>query len=173
MVRLWLARRRGDLPAVAEEAQRLFAPAEATDATRLGLGEDLRAQAMITLGIAEVYAERLEDAGRHLEQGVALARRIGRPYLELTGLVHSAVVAQWRSFTLGAQRSRQAIELARRHGWGEDQVVGIAYAMLGAALLVQGWLAEAEPWFERAELTLRTEAEPRHRDLPLLCPLGP
>jgi LuxR family maltose regulon positive regulatory protein len=97
MVRLWLARRRGDLPAVAEEAQRLFAPAEATDATRLGLGEDLRAQAMITLGIAEVYAERLEDAGWHLEQGVALARRIGRPYLELTGLVHSAVVAQWRS----------------------------------------------------------------------------
>jgi LuxR family maltose regulon positive regulatory protein len=69
-------------------------------------------------------------------------------------------VAQWRSFTQGEQRSRQAIELARRHGWGEDQAVGVAYAMLGAALAVQGRLEEAEPWLERAGPTLRTEAEP-------------
>ena len=29
---------------------------------------------------------RFAEAERHLEQGVALARRIGRPYLEFNGL---------------------------------------------------------------------------------------
>lgn len=160
IVRLTLARRRGDLPAVAGQADRLFAAVEAADAAQVGPGEELRALAVITLGIAEVYAARLGDADRHLEQGVALARRIDRPYLELTGLAHGALVATWRSYVLGERRSRRAIELARRHGWGEDPTAGVAYALLGGALAGQGRLAEAEPWLERAARTVRTEAEP-------------
>ena len=93
VVRLLLARQRGDLPAVAEEAQRLQAMAEAPDAARPGLGEDLRALALISLGITEYWAARFEEAERHLEQGVALARRIGRPYLEFIGLAHQAAIA--------------------------------------------------------------------------------
>ena len=73
---------------MAEQAQRLLAPAWAADSARLGLGEDLRALALINLGIAELWTGRFEDADRHLEQGIALARRIGRPFLELTGLAH-------------------------------------------------------------------------------------
>jgi LuxR family maltose regulon positive regulatory protein len=160
IARLGLARRRGDLPAAAGQADRLLEAVEAADAMQLGPGEDLRALAVISLGIAEVHAARLEDADRHLEQGVALARRIGRPYLELAGLAHGALVATWRSYVLGERRSRQAIELARRHGWGEDQNAGVAYALLGGALVGQGRLTEAEPWLERAAGTLRTEAEP-------------
>ena len=64
---------------MAEEARRLQAAAEAPDAAQPGLGEDLRALALINLGITEFWAARLEEAERHLEQGVALARRIGRP----------------------------------------------------------------------------------------------
>jgi LuxR family maltose regulon positive regulatory protein len=160
VVRLWLGRQRGDLPAVVEEAERLLAPAEAADDAELGLGEDLRALALVSLGIAEVHAARMEDADRHLEQCVALARRTGRPYLELTGLAHGAVVASRRSYALGEQRSRQAVELASRHGWGENQVAGVAYAILGGALVGQGRLEEAEPWLERAGQTFRTEADP-------------
>ena len=160
IVRLSLARRRGDLPAAAEQADRLLAPAEAADTARLGLEEDLQALAVITLGIAEARAGRMEDADRHLEQGTALARRIGRPYLELTGLAHGAVVASWRSHVLGERWSRQAVELARRHGWGEDQAVGVAYVILGAMMVGQGRLAEAESWLDRAGHTLRIEAEP-------------
>jgi LuxR family maltose regulon positive regulatory protein len=160
IVGLSLARQRGDLPAVVEEAQRLNAVAGAAATAQLGLGEDLRVLAVISLGIAEVWAGRLEDADRHLEQGVALARRIGRPYLELTGLAHAARIANFRSYTVGAQRSRQAIELARLHGWGDDQAAGVAYAMLGWAMVSQGQLEEAAPWLERAQRTLRTEAEP-------------
>ena len=90
IVRLLLARQRGNLPAVAEEARRLQAMAEAPEAAQPGLGEELRALALISLGSTEFWAARFEEAERHLEQGVALARRIGRPYLEFTGLAYQA-----------------------------------------------------------------------------------
>jgi LuxR family transcriptional regulator, maltose regulon positive regulatory protein len=160
VVGLLLARQRGNLPAVAEEARRLQALAEAPDAARPGLGEDLRALALINLGIAEVWAARFEEAERHLEQGVALAGRIGRPYLEFTGLAHQAALEIYRSFTRTAERSRQAIGLAERHGWTDEPAAGIAYLYFGAALVSQGQLEEAEPWVRRAERTVRPEAEP-------------
>src|SRR6266404_341511 len=94
-------------------------------------------------------------------QGLALAREIGRPYLELHGLAHGAhAMPQFRPDTSQEERSRQAIELAERHGWGEEPLAGVAYTQLGIVLLYQGRLEEAEPWLERAEQTLRTKAEP-------------
>jgi LuxR family maltose regulon positive regulatory protein len=93
VVRLLLARQRGDLRAVAEEAQRLQAMAEVPEAVQSGIGEDLRALALISLGITEYWTARLDDAERHLEQGVALARRIGRPFLEFGGLAYLAGTA--------------------------------------------------------------------------------
>jgi LuxR family maltose regulon positive regulatory protein len=84
--RVLVARRRMDVPVVVGEAQRLLASAAAADAARFGLGEDVRAAALICLGTAEIWALRFEDAGRHLEQAVALARRMGRPYLEFMAL---------------------------------------------------------------------------------------
>ena len=161
VLRLFLARRLVDFPVVVEEAQRLLALTEAADAAHLGLGEDLRAAAFISLGIAEMWAFRFEDAERHLKQGVALARRIGRPYLEFTGLAHGAHgMLLFRPDASQAEWSRQAIELAERHGWGEEPLAGMAYAQLGIVMLYQGRLDEAEPWLERAERTLRTEVEP-------------
>ncbi|MFZ0043033.1 MAG: LuxR C-terminal-related transcriptional regulator [Solirubrobacteraceae bacterium] len=161
IVRLALARRRGDLPAVVAEADRLLAAVEDRDAMRPGLGEDLRALAMINLGMAETWAARAEDADRHLELGVALARQIGRPYLELAGLAQGASVANfWLSYGLAERRSRQAIDLARRHGWGDDRAASVAYAALGVSLVGQGRPAEAELWLDRAGQTLRAEADP-------------
>src|SRR5207245_687792 len=157
---LWLARQRGDPAAVAEEARRRRAAAEAADAARLGLGEDLRALALINLGIAEYATARFEEAQPHLEQGVALARRIGRPYLEFTGLTYQAAIEVSRSFTRGAERGRQAVELAERHGWTDEPAASIAYQTLGGALTGQGRPEEAEPWVQRAERTVRPDAEP-------------
>jgi len=159
VVRLRVARQRGDLPAVAEQAHQLLDPAGDANPARLGVGEDLRALALISLGVAEVWTARFEEADRHLGQGIALAHRIGRPYLEVTGLAHWAQVG-WRSYTLEAQRSRQAIELAGRHGWAEEPVAGIAYVALGMTMVVQGRLQEAERSLEQAERTLRAEVEP-------------
>src|SRR5262249_59703278 len=141
------------LPAVAEEAQRLLAGVEAADGADPGLGGERRALALISLGIAESWTYRSEEAERHLEQGVALARQIGRPYLEHTGLAHWAQIAAFRSFTVAAQRGRQVIELARRHGWGEDQATGEVYALLATAAVNQGQLEEAEAWLARPPAT--------------------
>ena len=160
VVRMRLARQRGDVAAVAEQAKPLLAPAGAADQARRGLGEDLRALALINLGIAELWTAGFEEADRHLEQGVALARRIGRPFLEVTGLAHLAQLASWRSFRVAEQLSRQAIELAGRHGWTEEPVAGVAYVALGFALVAQGRLEEGERSLEQAERTLRAELEP-------------
>jgi LuxR family transcriptional regulator, maltose regulon positive regulatory protein len=157
---MWLARRRGDLPAVTKQAQQLLAPTEAAASVPLGPGEDLRALALINLGIAELSAADFSEADRHLGQGAALAHRIGRPYLELTGLAHRSELAALRSFTRGAQRSRQAIELARQHGWSDEPIAAVAYTVLGGAMVAQGRLAEGERWLGHAARTLRPEAEP-------------
>ena len=160
MVRLLLARQRGDRPAVAEQAQRLQAAAEAPEAARPGLGEELRALALISLGSAELWVARFEEAERHLADGVALARRIGRPHLEFTGLVYAASLEFFRSFALAVERGRQAAELAERHGWINEPAAGAASVIVGGVLAWQGRLEEAEPWIQRAERTVRAEAFP-------------
>jgi LuxR family maltose regulon positive regulatory protein len=105
-------------------------------------------------------AARFDDAERHLEEASALGHRIGRPFLEFRGLAQWAMVAGVRSFGPAAERGRQAVELARRHGWANQSVASVAYLALGAARVWQGRLEEAEPWLQRAERTMRAEAEP-------------
>jgi LuxR family transcriptional regulator, maltose regulon positive regulatory protein len=138
----------------------LLAAVETPGEPQLSLGEDLRALALISLGIAELWAFRFKDANQHLEQGVALARRIRRPYLELTALAHGAELAALRSYTRGAQRSKQAIDLARQHGWSDEPFVAVAYTVLGGAMVSQGKLAEGERWLGHAARTLRPDVEP-------------
>ena len=77
--RLELARQRANLPAVTEEAERLFAPIEGADLADLGVSEERHALALIGLGIAEVWTARIEDAERHVDDGIVLARRIEQP----------------------------------------------------------------------------------------------
>ncbi|HLX48532.1 MAG TPA: hypothetical protein VKS82_09375, partial [Streptosporangiaceae bacterium] len=162
VARMRLARQRGDLPAVAQEAHRLLAPAMTAGPAEAepALGGDLRALALINLGAAEVWSGRFEDADRHLADGIDLARKIGRPYLEAAGLANQAQLMSWRSFPAGAQRSQQAIELATRHGWADEPVAGVAYLALGVAMVTQGRTEEAEQALSQAERTLRTEADP-------------
>jgi len=160
IVRLLLARQRGDPPAVAGEAQRLQAMAEAPEAARSGLGEELRALALISLGSIEFWVAQFADAERHLEQGIALARRIGRPYLEFTGLAYQAAIGIFRSASRAAKRGRQAAELAERHGWTDEPAAGVASLAVGNVLTWQGQLEEAEPWIQRAERAFRAEADP-------------
>jgi LuxR family transcriptional regulator, maltose regulon positive regulatory protein len=95
-----------------------------------------------------------------MEQAVALARRIGRPYLEFIGLAYQAVGELSRSFPRAAERGRQAIELAERHGWTDETTAGLAYMALGSALAWQGRAEEAEPWVQRAEHTVRPGIAP-------------
>ena len=58
------------------------------------------------------------------------------------------------------QRSRQAIDLARQHGWSDEPFVAVAYTVLGGAMVSQGRLAEGERWLGHAARTLRPDVEP-------------
>ena len=168
VVRLLLAWYRGDLAAEAEQARRLPALFEAREAPQHDLapsagasrGDELRALALIGLGDTEIWTGRLDLAELHMEQAVALARRIGQPYLEFTGLAYQAVGELSRSFPRAAERGRQAIELAERHGWTDETTAGLAYMALGSALAWQGRAEEAEPWVQRAERTVSPEIAP-------------
>jgi LuxR family transcriptional regulator, maltose regulon positive regulatory protein len=160
IVQLLVVRQRGDLSAVAEEVRRLEPLTGAPDAAQPGLGEDLRAWALISLGITEVWTGWFQEAERHLGRGIALAHRIGRPFLEFTGLAHLAAVEMFRSYAQADERSRQAIEMAERHGWASDPAAGTACMALGTMLTWQGRLGEAELWVQRAERTLTAEAQP-------------
>ncbi len=158
VVRLLLDRQRGNLPAVAADVRELQAMTEVADASRPGLGADLRALALISLGSTQYWAAAPEDAARHLDSGVALARRIGRPYLEFTGLVQWAAVMVFQSFARAAELAAEAAGLAERHGWTDDPAFGLVCSILAGLLTWQARLGEAEPWLQRAERALGDKA---------------
>ena len=173
VVRLLLSGRSGDQRTRAEQAQRLLAAAEAPKAAQpmegasdrgtgrwAWGGEELRTLALLEIGDAETWTGRLDQAESHLDQAVALARRIQWPYLEFMGLVYRAEVELNRRLPRAAELSRLAIELAERHGWTDDLFAGFAAMTLGSALAWQGRLDEADTWAQRAERTFRAEANP-------------
>ncbi|MGH3234991.1 MAG: LuxR C-terminal-related transcriptional regulator, partial [Streptosporangiaceae bacterium] len=160
VVSLLLESQRGNLPGVAEQAQRLSATAGDGDAAQPGLTEDLRALALISLGSTEYWVDVPDDAARHLKSGIALARRTGRPYLEFTGLAYQAALAVRQSLMRGAELGREAAELAERHGWSDDPAFGVACRVVAVELTWQERLEEAERWLQSAERTVRAEAQP-------------
>jgi LuxR family maltose regulon positive regulatory protein len=160
VLRLSGAGQRGDLPTVFEEAAQLLSPTAVPEGTAPGLGDDLRALALVNLGAAEMWAVRIEAAQQHLKQGVALARRIKRPYLEVRGLAYLVHVESVASSPEAVRHSMEVIELAREHGWNDDPIAGNAYAVLGTALIAQGRIDEAEPALEHAERMLDPHAQP-------------
>ena len=112
------------------------------------------------LGIVELWSTRFEEAERHLEQGLALARLGGRPYLEVQCLAHLAVAAGRRSLAQARARALEAIAIAEAHGWGADRVAGAALVALGTVDVWQGRFDDAEGWLERAGHVVRPELEP-------------
>jgi signal transduction histidine kinase len=77
----------------------------------------------------------------------------------LVGRAHQAALDVGWSFARAAEYSRQAIELAERHGWTDEPAAG-RHSWYSQALTGQGRLEEAEPWVQRAERTVRADAEP-------------
>src|SRR5260370_31286202 len=91
LLRLNLARLRGDVRVVVEEARRFLEPAGTLAAAQMGLGEELRAIALLGLRTTEFWTARFDPAQQHLEQARALAPRIGRPDLQFHRPVFPAI----------------------------------------------------------------------------------
>jgi LuxR family maltose regulon positive regulatory protein len=159
-LQLSLARRRGDLAGVVEQARFLASPVTGESDEDIALGSDLRAVALMNLGTAEAWSLGLPDAERHLREGAVLAREIGRPYLEVACLAQLAFASRIRSFATSRQRCREAIALGERHGWGAESVIAPALMTLAANLTLRGDFDEGERWLRRTERALQTDTGP-------------
>jgi LuxR family transcriptional regulator, maltose regulon positive regulatory protein len=159
-LQLSLARRRGDLAGVVEQARFLDSPVTGPSDEDIALGSDLRAWALMNLGTAEAWSLGLPDAKRHLREGAVLARQIGRPYLEVGCLAQLAFASRISPFATSRRRCREAIELAERYGWGTEPVIAPALMTLAANLTLRGEFDEGERWLRRTERALQTDTGP-------------
>ncbi|MFJ6894661.1 LuxR C-terminal-related transcriptional regulator [Streptomyces hokutonensis] len=157
---LLLARLRGHFDAVFEQADALPSPAEGRSNTEIALASDLRALALLNLGVAEAWSLRLDDSERHLLEGAALARDIGRPYLEVACRAHLGFASGSRSFALVRQRCEEAVALAARCGWDTAAVIAPAQVSLAGTLICTGEFDRGEQWLDRARHVTRSEGEP-------------
>ena len=82
----------------------------------------------MTLGTTELWSLRLTDARRHLEEGLALARRIERPYLEIGCLAHLGIAAPLSglSASVALAFSEEAVTIAEAHGLATNPIVALA-----------------------------------------------
>jgi len=163
-LQLALARRRGHLARVIEQARFLASPVTGPSDEDIALGSDLRAVALMNLGTAEAWTlgtPDAPDAERHLQEGADLARQIGRPYLEVgcrAQLGFASLVLH--SFATTQRRCREAIALAERHGWGAEPVIAPALIMLAGTMVWTGEFDEGERWLRRTERALQTDTGP-------------
>ena len=160
VARLSLARRRGDFGSVLDEVQPLLQPAAAETVDEITLDNDARAAALMELGVIELWSFRHDDAERHLAQGLELAHRIRRPYIQVGCLAYLALSAAQRSFVGERERSLEAVAIAEAHGWEAEPITCVALAALGADAVHQGAFEEAGYWLDRAERALRPDLEP-------------
>src|SRR5258705_9655919 len=161
---LSLARRRGHLAGVIEQARFLASPVTGQSDEDIALGSDLRAVALMNLGTAEAWTLGLPDAPdaeRHLREGADLARKIGRPYLEVGCLAQLGFASLvLHSFATTQRRCREAIALAERHGLGAEPVIAPALIMLSATMVWTGEVDEGERSLQRTRQALQTYTGP-------------
>jgi LuxR family maltose regulon positive regulatory protein len=161
-VRLALARQRGDLSGAVESMRSLESALESQPPNAASSTDDIRALALMTLGTTELWSMRLADARRHLEEGLTLARRIERPYLEIGCLAHLGIAAPLSglSASVALGFTEEAVTLAEANGLATNPIVALAFAIGAGSLAWLGRFDEAEQWVERAGLALRPGGDP-------------
>lgn len=157
---LLLARLHGHFDGVFEQVGALPPVSTERSNADIALASDLRAVALLNLGVTEAWSLRLADSARHLLEGAELAREVGRPYLEVACRAQLAFASTVPSFAAARQRGREAIDSAARHGWAEQPVIAPALATLAGVAIWTGEFEEGERWLERALHATRAGGEP-------------
>jgi LuxR family transcriptional regulator, maltose regulon positive regulatory protein len=159
-LKLSLARRRGHLAGVIEQVRLLVSPVTGQSDEDIALGSDLRAVALMNLGTVEAWTLGLPDAERHLQEGAALAREIGRPYLEVGCLAQLGFASKIHPFATAQRRCREAIALAEQYGWGAEPVIAPALMTLAGTMVWLGEFDEGERCLRRTAQALQTDTGP-------------
>jgi len=162
-LKLSLARKRGHLAGVVDQVRFLATPITGQSDADIALDSDLRAVALMNLGIVEAWSLGNQDSQRHLQEGADLARKIGRPYLEVACLAELAFASKIEPFATTRRRCREAIALAEQHGWGAEPVISPALVNLAGALIWTGEFDEGDYWLQRTTRALETDTGPPMR----------
>jgi LuxR family maltose regulon positive regulatory protein len=155
-LKLSLAARRGHRAGVTEQARFLASPVTGHSDEDIALRNDLRAVALMNLGTVEASLG-LAGAERHLQDGAVLARKIGRPYLEVRCLAQLGFASRIHPFATVQRRCREAIALAGQHGWGEEWMLAPALVTLASTMVWTGEFDEAERWLQQAARALQAD----------------
>jgi LuxR family transcriptional regulator, maltose regulon positive regulatory protein len=162
-LKLSLARKRGHLAGVVDQVRFLASPITGQSDDDIALDSDLRAVALMNLGIVEAWSLGNQDSERHLQEGADLARRIGRPYLEVACLAELAFASKIEPFATTRRRCREAIALAEQHGWGAEPVISPALVNLAGTFIWTGEFDQGDYWLQRTTRALETDTGPPMR----------
>jgi LuxR family maltose regulon positive regulatory protein len=159
-LRLALARRSGQFTEVIEQVNLLDASIADESGEQIVMGDELRGVALMNLGIVEMWSGRLADAERHLSEGAALARTIGRPYLEVACRAHQGIPSKLVSVAAARERGRQAVALAERYGLEDRPILAPALGAVGGMAIWMGEFDEGERWLRRAWEVAEARVDP-------------
>ncbi|MEV4346381.1 LuxR C-terminal-related transcriptional regulator [Actinoplanes sp. NPDC049596] len=146
-----VTRRRGDMPAVIENATTLLGELTRLDAENLPSLLPYRAMVLNNKGAALFWTGRLDHADRYLWAAASAARVTGTPLIEINALGHVALLVQWQgSPSEAAGHASAAIEAARRIDALAHTALVPAYLAQALVELDRGADAEAEAALRRA-----------------------
>jgi LuxR family maltose regulon positive regulatory protein len=131
---LHIARLRGDLAGALETGRELAREERLEPGV---VDPDLRALALVNLGIAELWTGDAASAVRHLERARGAAADVGSDWLVFVAVAHlAALAATVNDFSRSARKAGEAIALAEQHGWERTWPAGAAYLARATAELL-------------------------------------
>ena len=126
----------------------------------IGMDAELRAVALMNLGIVETWSGQFADAHRHVTEGATLAEAIGRPYIEVACRAYQAFPSPLVPLTTARQRGRAAIALAERYGLSDRPVLAPAFAAVASIEVWTGDFEEGERYLRRGWQVLQPDVDP-------------
>jgi LuxR family maltose regulon positive regulatory protein len=159
-LRLALARRSGQFAEVVEQVRLLDSSTADGSSDLIGMDTELRAVALMNLGIVETWSGQFADAERHVTEGATLAQTIGRPYLEVACGAYRAFPSAHVTLATARERGCDAIVLAERYGLSDRPVLAPALGALAGIAVWMGEFEEGERWLRRGWEVVQADMDP-------------
>jgi LuxR family maltose regulon positive regulatory protein len=157
-LRLALARRSGQFAEVVEQVNLLDTSTADGSSDLIAMDTELRAVALMNLGIVETWAGQFADAERHVVEGATLAQAIGRPYIEVACRAYQAFPSV--SLATARERGRHALALAERYGLSDRPVLAPALGALASITVWTGEFDEGERFLRRGWEVVQPDIDP-------------
>jgi LuxR family maltose regulon positive regulatory protein len=157
-LRLALARRSGQFAEVVEQVNLLDTSTADGSSDVIAMDTELRAVALMNLGIVETWSGRFADAERHVTEGATLAQAIGRPYIEVACRSYQAFPSV--SLATAGERGRDALALAERYGLSDRPVLAPALGALASIAVWTGEFDEGETFLRRGWEVVQPDIDP-------------